>query len=542
MENNKEIVIKEKKENPVYRFFDSIFLFKKRKTNTKTEIFSGLLAGIALTCTSVLLATLLSGESGLTTTSSFGYTLYFIIALFSGISSILIGLVTNVPLSHSVSMGVVSLFISVIGANSGLTYWNVLAISFVSNLVYLLVMAIPFSRNFILKSVPSSIKKAMPAMVGLMLIVYVLLQFGILKSNELNIASILNSKMSAGDSIPRDSLTYVTLNFDFSDKTYFYSYMSVIIGFVTLMAYVLLSNIKIKGFAFKHPLIESFGIGLLIYLICWAIRGNFRDYYLFSFLTPSYGGSYYYTQSSSMSWRTISSSYLGAIFSSGFDFSAYKAALAEGSNTSLAVFSLFFSTFMSFLMIGVSETGSVLEAHSALSDEKDENGEYVVNRQSDLFGPIENYVNVYSLGALTSLVGSFFGVPPLTARVESLASSKEGGRTGLTSIVSGIIMIVSAFTFAFAGIFINGMVVYGVLLICGLFAFSKIKDVNWDDIGEFLPAIFAIIIAGFTMNFVLALGIGTISDLVLKLIRFRFKEIKIGHIVLSALLLLTLIF
>ncbi len=542
MENNTEITIKEKKKNPVYRFFDSIFLFSKRKTNTKTELFAGILAGFALTCTSVILATLLSGKAGLTTEDSFGYTLYFIIALISGISSILIGLITNVPLTHSVSLGVVSLIISIMGAHSGLTYWNVIAISFVSNIVYLIVMAIPLTRNFILKAVPTSIKKAMPAMVGLMLIVYVLIQLGILNVNEFNIASILNSKMSAGDSIPRDSLTYVTLNLDFSDSTYYYSYMSVIICFVTLLIYVVLANIKIKNWSFKHPLIDAFGIGLLIYVLCWLIRGNFRDYYFFSFLTPSYGGSYYYTQSSTMSWRTISNSYLGAIFKSGFDFSAYMATLPEGSNAGLSVFSIFFTTFMSFLMIGISETGSVMQAHAAIADEKDENGEYAIYRDSDLFGPVGNYANVYSLDALASLVGAFFGVPTITARPESLVSSKEGGRTGLTSIVAGIIVIVSAFTFVFSGLFINGMVIYAIVLIAGLFAFSKIKDVNWNDMGEFLPSLFAILIAGFTMNFVVAIAVGVISDVVLKVIRFHFKEIKVGHIVLATLLLLTLIF
>ncbi len=542
MENNTDITIKEKKPNPVYAFFDSIFLFKKKGTNTKTELFAGILAGLALTCTSVLLATLLSGKVGLTTEDSFGYTLYFLIALFSGISSILIGLITNVPLAHSVSMGVVSLFISIMGAHTGLTYWNVLAISFVANVVYLLVMAIPFTRNFVLNAVPSSIKKAMPAMVGLMLIVYVLVQLGILNVNEFNIASILNSKMSAGDSIPRDSLTYVTLNLDFSDATYFYSYMSVIIGFVTLIIYVVLANIKIKGWSFKHPLIDAFGLGLLIYLISWAIRGNFRDYYFFSFLTPSYGGSYYYTQSATMSWRTINASYLGSIFSSGFDFSKYIEALPEGSNGGLAVFSIFFTTFMSFLLIGISETGSVMQAHAAIADQKDENGEYIVSRETDLFGPVGDYANVYSFGALLSVVGAFFGVPPMVAREENLVASKEGGRTGLTSIIAGIIMIASAFTFALSGLFINGMVVYGVVFIAGIFAFAKIKDVNWDDMGEFLPAILAIIIAGFTMNFVTAIAVGVISDIVLKVIRFRFKEIKVGHIVLAAILLLTLIF
>ncbi len=535
MEN---VTIKEKRPNPVYRFFDKFFHFSEHGTNIKTEIFAGILAFIGVACTTFLLASVITSAMGNSPVDASGFSndacaIYVAICMLSAVSSILVGLIANVPFVQSTSLGMVSLISTLLGTFAGLTYYNILFIALISNAIYLVVMLVKPAREFILKAVPASVKKAIPAATGALLIVYTLVNLGILNLNTLDLASDMQSASCAGDPISKFAISYISLNFDASNKADFYSYMPVITATFSFLLMLILKslkfNIKGKEWKFKHPTIVAFGIGLLIYVIYWAIRGNFTDYYFYSFVVPSYASFIW------MHFRTkvFKKLCIFTVFTKGLDFSGYTG--------NMNIFFVFIISIVSFVVLGVAETGSTYVAHSYLAGECDENGTPMY-RGNKLYGPVESYANPYSATALCSVLGCMFGAGPMVARNESTLGSHEGGRTGLTAIVAGCLFIVTCFNMVFNGLFMNEMIIGGITLFVGFSLLTSLKNIDWSDVIEAMPSITLIVVAAATTNIVLAISVGVVCDLLLKIIRFKFKEITIGQAVLSVILLANIAF
>ena len=530
---------KEKKHNPLWRGLNKFFKFEERGTNFKREIFAGLLSFLCIAGTALVVANLLSEGTAQTTGMRLGHVIFFLIALMSAISSITVGLVCNVPVVHSVSLATVSLILSIYGKYQGLTYFNILAIAFVSNLIYLAIMLVKPVREFIFKAIPDTVKRALPVAIGMLIIGFVLVQLDILQVNNYDLMHVLTNYAKAGDPMSKVAISYVTLNFDFfKDPNYFYSYMPIIIALCIVIVAAILRNIKIKNFTFKHPVIDAFGIGLLIYIIFWVVRGNFTDYYLYSFIVPSYGAMYF--GSSPLPVITmIKNNYLLSAFQKGFDFSAFKAAVDAGTSSG-NVFFIFLSSILSFVVLGISETGSVVKTMAYQGQQVNEEGQLVTNISRNGFG--WEFANVYSVTAAVNVVGSILGCMPVSARHESTVGGEEGGRTGLTAVVAGLLFIVTMFNMIFNGLFVNGILIYGLMLLAGFSLLSNIRNIDFGDKVEFVPALLMIVSATFTQDIVLALTIGVVSYVVMQLITFKIKNIKIGTAILAAILLINLIF
>src|SRR5699024_4504365 len=103
----------------------------------------------------------------------------------------------------------------------------------------------------------------------------------------------------------------------------------------------------LKNYKIKHATIISLGVSLLVYIVFWAVRGNFTDYNLYSFFVPSYAGYMHYNTGGLD--RMFNSQLLGQAFKTGFDFSALAANIGTG-----GVVGVFLSAMVSFLVIGVS--------------------------------------------------------------------------------------------------------------------------------------------------------------------------------------------
>lgn len=526
----KEKVKKEKKPNAVTRAISGFFGLTERGGNIKTEIYAGILMFVEVAGFMMVNALLLASGTGFNEY----YPLYFAAALTSAITSVLIGILCNAPLVQSVSMGMTVLIISIYGEYSGLTYANILAIGLVANIVYLVVSAIPPVRNFIARGIPSAVRKALPAALGAFLIIFVLLQMGVVSITDTSFLSFLNGKAAAGDAMSRFGISYITLNFDTSNVGYFYTYMPIIMALVGFVLMVILKNLKIK-----HSAIISFGVTLLIYLICWAIRGNFVDYWLYAFITPSYAEMQFY-QGLNYVVRLFKNIFL-AVFTEGFDFSAYTATLAEGTNATLSVVGLFLTAGLSFLILGVTETDAAVTGCAYLSGSLDEEGKpvYTFDRKFKKAGP---YINVYSVNALSSIVGCALGAGPVVVRGESAVGASEGGKSGLSAIIAGLLLIIAIFNTVCAGVFVNGVVIYALVLFVGFELLTSFKNCDFTSIGTALPFISMVVITAFSMDLALALALSVLLDIIVKIFSFRFKEIGIPEIVVGVLLLLSLIF
>jgi len=97
------------------------------------------------------------------------------------------------------------------------------------------------------------------------------------------------------------------------------------------------------------------------------------------------------------------------------------------------------------------------------------------------------------VAAIGTIVGSAVGTSPHIVAVESAAGIAEGGRTGLTALTIAGLFIASLFLAPLLMV-IPVAATAPVLIVVGLFMMSSVKDINFGDISEGLPAFLTIII------------------------------------------------
>lgn len=543
-ETNAEEVKKEKKRNPIARGLNAYFDIYGRGSNIKKEIFAGLLVFFEVIAFMMVNAELLASSTDM---SSY-HAVYFASVLVTAITSVLVGMLCNVPFVQSASLGMTVLIVTLVGQNAGLTYANVMAIALVANVVYFIVMVIPPARAFLFNAVPDSVRKALPAALGAFIIVYVLVQLNVLRINTMNFADDLASMASAGTPITTFTLNYVSFNLDIGADADWYTFMPVITSVIAFVALLVL-----KHFNVKHATIIAFGGSLVLYVVMWLIRRNFTDYYFFAFVTPAYGGMYFYDGVNKIL-RVLRGNFFGAAFTQGFDFGGYADALAQTQADALGVaveevsvnaggriFMIFVTAVLSFLILGVSETGATVAGHAFASGTADERGR-ALHTQNAFLRKAAPFANVYAVNALSSVFGCIMGAGPVVARPESLTGTSEGGRTGLTAVVAGLLFIATLFTIALSGLFINGMVVYGILFYVGLTLLTAFKNCDFTSFGKALPFLATVVTAAVSLDFAAAIAIGVVSDTLMRALSRDIRSITVGNWVLTGVMLLSLIF
>lgn len=132
--------------------------------------------------------------------------------------------------------------------------------------------------------------------------------------------------------------------------------------------------------------------------------------------------------------------------------------------------------------------------------------------------------------AISISIGSLLGSPPVTAFVESGAGISEGGKTGLTSCMTGIAFFISVF---FAPIFasIPAWATGCTLVIVGALMAKAAADINWRYPGDAIPAFLTIAIMPFTYSIAYGLIAGICSYICLNSIAWILEKISGGRIV-----------
>ncbi|KAL4998904.1 hypothetical protein BDV10DRAFT_166021 [Aspergillus recurvatus] len=122
----------------------------------------------------------------------------------------------------------------------------------------------------------------------------------------------------------------------------------------------------------------------------------------------------------------------------------------------------------------------------------------------------EGSAMAYMVDAICISIGSLFGSPPVTAFVESGAGISEGGKTGLTSCMTGICFFIAVF---FAPIFasIPPWATGSTLVIVGSMMMHATLEINWRYLGDAVPAFLTISIMPFTYSIADGLIAGIMS-------------------------------
>lgn len=139
-------------------------------------------------------------------------------------------------------------------------------------------------------------------------------------------------------------------------------------------------------------------------------------------------------------------------------------------------------------------------------------------------GQVPNVKKALLADAIATTFGAALGTSTVTTYVESAAGVSEGGRTGLTSVVTAILFAVALF-FSPLFLMIPASATAPALFLVGLFMMSPIKEIDLDDFTEAIPAFFTLIMMPLANSISDGIVFGLLSYVILKAATGKFKEI-----------------
>jgi AGZA family xanthine/uracil permease-like MFS transporter len=151
-------------------------------------------------------------------------------------------------------------------------------------------------------------------------------------------------------------------------------------------------------------------------------------------------------------------------------------------------------------------------------------------------GEIPRLNRILFTDATATVVGSLAGTSTVVSYIESASGVVAGGRSGVTSVVVGLLFFAALFVAPLLGT-IPAAATAPALIIVGSLMIGHAREVDWDDPLLALPAFLTIVTIPLTFSIANGLAFGFISYTLLKLLRGRGGEINWLVYVLTALFL-----
>jgi len=137
-----------------------------------------------------------------------------------------------------------------------------------------------------------------------------------------------------------------------------------------------------------------------------------------------------------------------------------------------------------------------------------------------------------TVDAIGTAIGAALGSSSTATVVSSASGIAEGGRTGLTSLVTGLLFLASLFLAPFVGL-IPLVATAPALIYVGCLMMSHIKEVDFQDLTEAFPAFLTIAMMPLTFSIANGIAFGLISYTLIKLFTGRIKEVKPAAVVIA---------
>ncbi len=464
-------------------FFDRKFRITEKGSSIKTEIIAGLTTFLAMAYILVVNSGMFSALEGVSFDA-----MYVTTALSAVIGTVLIGLMANLPLAQAPGMGLNAFFVYTVCFTLGFTYANALVFVLLDGLIFV-ILTVTGLRKIIFEAIPSAVKAAIPAGIGLF-IAFLGLQ---------------DAKLV----IPDASTGVTFASFNLFNGTTWDKVMPLIVAVISILLIAVLSHKKVKG------------------SILWGILGGTALYYLLGVTVPGFYNNFGDTFSFNplKPFAAFGTETFGKVFTQGFDFSAY---LAKDGNSVGGLVILFITTALAFCMVDMFDTMGTLYGACRGGNllVAGENGELEV----------PNMNKAMLADAVATCTGAVLGTSTVTTFVESSAGVAAGGKTGFTSLITAAAFLLALF-FAPLAKLIPAYAYGAALVYVGVLMMGSVKDIDWSDVSVSVPAFLTMAMMPFTYNISYGIAFGLISYLVIKLFSGKVTEIKIGTWIITILFL-----
>jgi AGZA family xanthine/uracil permease-like MFS transporter len=156
-------------------------------------------------------------------------------------------------------------------------------------------------------------------------------------------------------------------------------------------------------------------------------------------------------------------------------------------------------------------------------------------------GKIKGLDRLLAIDAAASMLGAALGTSTITSYIESAAGIEEGGRTGLTSLVTGICFLLALLFVPIVGV-VPDYATGPALVMVGLFMMKEISRINFRNMEEAFPAFIIMVMIALSYSISTGLSFGFISFALMKIVSGKGREVKpvMWVIVILSILFLTL--
>jgi AGZA family xanthine/uracil permease-like MFS transporter len=141
-------------------------------------------------------------------------------------------------------------------------------------------------------------------------------------------------------------------------------------------------------------------------------------------------------------------------------------------------------------------------------------------------GSIPDIGKLLFVDSLGAAAGGAAGVSSNTSYIESAAGVAEGGRTGLTSVVVGVLFLFAIFLAPLAGL-IPPQATAPVLILVGFLMAGLIKGIDFSDIEEGFPALLTIVLMPLTFSITVGIGAGFVMHTLIKVVKGKAAEVPV---------------
>ena len=483
-------------------FISKFFRFEDRGTKIPTEIVAGITTFLAMAYILPVNASMLSKADGL----SFGG-VFVATALAAGLASIVMGLLANLPVALAPGMGLNAFFTYTLVFGMGLSAQAALAAVMVSGFLFFII-SITGLRKKVINAIPGGLKYAVGAGIGFFITFIGLKNAGIIVSN---------------------GATFVALG-NLAHPTVLLGVFGIILVFVLYA----MGN----RFALIISIVVTAVVGLLLGVIFPEALKVVSEYQLGDWAT--YNGSVFTTLTNES----------GSFFSMPqYTYSPVSGAWGEFGSIFGLAFKGFGELFSSWSVLGIVFTllfVDFFDTAGTLMAVGNQAG--LINEEGNLEGT-EKALLVDSIGTMG---GAILGTSNVTSYIESATGIEQGGRTGLTSVVVGVLFVLSILIYPLLSV-VNGVVVsldvFGdfvvyspvtamALVLVGALMIGQLKEIDWDDASIVVPAFLTIVFMLLTFSIATGIAIGFIFYPIVKIAQGKAKEVNVVMYILSLLFVL----
>ena len=164
-----------------------------------------------------------------------------------------------------------------------------------------------------------------------------------------------------------------------------------------------------------------------------------------------------------------------------------------------------------------------------------------IGLRAGLFKDSKELQKTLEADAAATVIGASLGTSTTTSFIESAAGVEEGGRSGLTAVVTGLLFITTLF---FLPIYkaIPDNAIYPILVMVGVLMFSELKNIDFSDHVIAVSSFITVILMPLTYSITIGLSAGFVLYLILALLKKDFDKINIGTVTLALIGSLAFIF